>query len=49
MVPAQEAGNAGAGERGRATVRGYSAGPAFTVAGGGPVSVLQRLVFDVWI
>jgi hypothetical protein len=31
------------------SIWGHSAGPAFTIAGGGPVSVLQGLVFEVWI
>ncbi len=34
---------------GSSTVCGYTTGPAFAITGGGPVSVLQRLVFDVWI
>ncbi len=34
---------------GSATICGYTTGPAFTITGGGPVRVLQGLVFDVWI
>ena len=32
-----------------ATICGHTTGPAFTIAGGGSVSVLQGLVFDVGI
>ncbi len=34
---------------GSGTICGDTSGPAFTIAGGGSVSVLQGLVFDVWI
>jgi hypothetical protein len=32
---------------GSAAIWGYSTGPAFTIAGGGPVSVLQGFGFDI--
>ncbi len=34
---------------GSRTICGYTTGPAFTITGGGPVGVLQRLVIDAWI
>jgi hypothetical protein len=34
---------------GPAAIWGYSTGPAFTIAGGGSIGVLQGLVFDVWV
>ena len=34
---------------GSTAICGYTTGPAFTIAGGGSVSVLQGLVFDVGI
>ena len=34
---------------GSAAICGYAAGPAFTITGGGPVSVLQGLVFEIGV
>jgi len=34
---------------GSASISGHTTGPAFTIAGGGSVSVLQGLVFDVLV
>jgi hypothetical protein len=34
---------------GSAAIWGHSTGPAFTIAGGGPVSVLQGFIFDVGV
>ncbi len=32
-----------------ASIRSYSPGPTFTIAGTGTIGVLQGLVFDVWV